>query len=743
MLKRISGLALFLGMVPGAMGFSLLGPANETYQVPDIAFDLPGDIGAPKNLGEAYRWNTPVIYYACDENFVNYFGAEGVAAIDSAFAVFNQLTNVSAYSPGLTEFPLESMRVNYQAEALSLLDLKSQTMSLIAEQLGLAEPERWTWCLHNRFTTPGGQCPQNQVYDVIKRNFDPVTSSLNQVQPSSYVNGNLFTYQIFEICSGNPPLADAVEVNVDPLGNPLSAVASDGALYGNYFLGLTRDDVGGLRYLLRTNNYAVEAAGTNTVTYITNAAPQLLFTSNLTDFAQQALVNGPGALTALYPDLQIASSTPIFTNVVTTNVFFYFTNSPFLPLGTPQLVQAVALTTNVTTYWNHQFLNAYITPDNQLVSNLNIPLVPGHSRTNGIYSFVTTNVSTTACAPTDPYGSICTNISTTDVPIIGYFGDFYILPTNLCAVAIIKTQLVTAVTINGPTFVATNAPVTTNTSGEFFSQTLTYNYNQYIYVVNPVTCPQDSVGLRQGVDRIRFVRRDYDSLLGRFFYPVTNQYSLVALTNNTLTSQVVARTVNVPDFLLTAQDISPGPGAVDSPGAVARSITFDTANVGPGLAGPGVIVPGTGFIYNKVGPIYENEAPFFLNEAGQTLFFIWASFDGSTNAPIVYPNGTSIESIENQVLLQVSPAGPALPDGQLGVNYTNVFGGFSVVGGLPPYSWSLSVGSPGLPPGLVLNSATGAITGIPIQQGIYDFNLQLTDATGRFVNRAYSLTITP
>ena len=479
MLKRIFGLTLFIGMVPGAMGFSLLGPVNETYQVPDIAYDLPGDIGAPKNLAEAYRRNTPVVYYACDDNFLNYFGTDGLAAIDAAFAVFNQLTNVSSYSPGLTEFPQESMRVNYQAEALGLLDIKSLTMSLIAEQLGLAEPERWTWCLHNRYTLPGASVLKIRCTDVIKRNFDPVITSVNQLQSSSYVNGNLFTYQIFEICQNGPPLADALEINVDPLGNPFSAVASIGESYGNYYLGLTRDDVGGLRYLLRTNNYAVEAAGTDTVTYITNTTPQLLFTSNLTDFAQQALLNGPGALTALYPDLQIASSTPIYTNVVTTNFVFYFTNSPYLPAGTPLLVQATILTTNVAIYWSHQFLNAYITPNNQLVSNTSIPLVPGHSSATGYYSIVTTNISTTACAPTAPYGSICTDISTTDVLTTGYFGDFYILPSNLCAISIQSTQLVTAVTITGPTFVATNSPVTTNTAGEFFSQTLTYNFNQY------------------------------------------------------------------------------------------------------------------------------------------------------------------------------------------------------------------------------------------------------------------------
>ena len=42
---------------------------------------------------------------------------------------------------------------------------------------------------------------------------------------------------------------------------------------------------------------------------------------------------------------------------------------------------------------------------------------------------------------------------------------------------------------------------------------------------------------------------------------------------------------------------------------------------------------------------------FFLTE--ETAFkkgFLWGSFDGSTNDPIVYPQGTSIRQLEAQVL---------------------------------------------------------------------------------------------
>src|SRR5207249_551713 len=115
-----------------------------------------------------YRRNMPVQYYACDANFLDYFGSNGVYAVDQAAAVYNALANVSSYSPELTEFPFSTRRINYEAEALFLTDLKSTVMTILAEQLGLAEPDRYTWTLHSR--DPGPACPVTATYLVIKRN---------------------------------------------------------------------------------------------------------------------------------------------------------------------------------------------------------------------------------------------------------------------------------------------------------------------------------------------------------------------------------------------------------------------------------------------------------------------------------------------------------------------------------------------------------------------------------------------
>jgi hypothetical protein len=72
-------------LVLRASAFSLLGPFEE-WQTPALGYNpLGADVGAPKNLGEEYRWNVPVITYGFDESFLSYFGVVGVAAVDDAF----------------------------------------------------------------------------------------------------------------------------------------------------------------------------------------------------------------------------------------------------------------------------------------------------------------------------------------------------------------------------------------------------------------------------------------------------------------------------------------------------------------------------------------------------------------------------------------------------------------------------------------------------------------------------------
>ena len=125
------------------------------------------------------------MYYAFDASFGDYFGSNGEFAVQQAFDLLNGVMNgqannslylysptnglrgdtngspaitlfptnsVDNYSANLAEFPFNSEGENYTASALGLLDLKSMTLSVLMEQLGLADSVRYVWALHNRYT---------------------------------------------------------------------------------------------------------------------------------------------------------------------------------------------------------------------------------------------------------------------------------------------------------------------------------------------------------------------------------------------------------------------------------------------------------------------------------------------------------------------------------------------------------------------------------------------------------------
>jgi hypothetical protein len=732
--KIVGAAALLAFGLESALGFSLMGPPNEPWQTPVIGYMVGGDIGTPHNLGEEYRWNTPTIYYTYDQNFLDYFASNGVWAVDQAVAILNGLTNFSLYTPSLYEVPLETRRFNYTAQELHLMDLKTTALFLMLEELGLTDSERFVWTLRTRNTQPGLSCPY-MYYDVIHLSFDPANW-----QPSSYINNTLYTYYIQEICSGNNPLAVTVPFSVDPLATEsLPASSESGVLnYGLYVTGLTRDDVGGLRYSYEPTNINWEAMSSDSIMFYTNIAggQQLLFTSNLTTFAAQALTNTPAALLALYPTLSIASTTNVFTNIYVTNITAYYTNYPWSPYGSaPSLVLVTNLTLTVQN-WYHDIFNNVMTFQ-QLANGawVMVPLPDVTTHTGLAWLTVQTTYLTNY--PWDPYGTPPhTNTTSVTYPTEAITGEYYILPTNLCGIAVAGLQATLLTYDTNVVLSATNATVGYSNS---YVETVIDYFTNHAFLYYPVDCVTTNVTLRQGIDKFTFVKANYDSLVGRFFQPITNLYTLVTVTNSGLVTNWYQRVVYKPDFLFTAQDTT------DSAGLGFRSDTypnFNTNNENLGLAGPGNIDPGVSgpnataaieIVFNKVGPLLENvyDPDFLLNgltESTATTNFIWGSFDGTTNAPVVYPDGSSIMNLEAQILFQIIT--PFLPDGQVGNLYPPTQ--LQVAGAPVPYSWSWSGGVPVLPPGLNL-SAGGVISGTPTAAGTYVFNVTVT-GTGADTN---------
>src|SRR5882724_6929847 len=783
MLRFVKKLVWLSGLIIGcqsAFGFALLGPIpnnQDVYQVPAIGYaesgftlngttvittagiySAPGifnptfgfatglsdDMGTPKQIGEGYRRNTPVMYYSFDASFLGFFGPDGAAEVDKAMAMYNSLTNVSSYSPDLSEFPLDSRRQNIRAATASLLDIRSVTLGLMTEQLGFWQPVRWVWALHGRVHLTGTgipPCPLFMVYSIDKRNLDILSSDTTDYQYSSYVNGVLYSYLITEGCTTTPLLADAVEVPVDPLSSPYSAVADYTSLFyngltpGSFYTSLTRDDVGGLRYLIRSNNRAIETAGARTTGFVTNNSPTAIQTQDLNLFAAQARTNDAAGLTALYPGLLITSSTNVFGLLITTNITETLVNSPFDPAGAPpsHALFTTNFTTNFFNFFHHTFGNVVI----------NI------FSTRGFVATVTLGLTNSPFSPAGTPPTITTNVK--PALVNGIFGDFLILPTNFCSALILSNFFTTVIaTTNPPTAIVSGV---TNVAITFIPGSVSF-FTNHVVIYLPVTCPVDMQARFEGVERLRFIRRDYDSLLNQAWEPVTNDYTLNELTNSMIVSRHIRRVVPKPDFLFTAADlgfstsvtysntvagatetlnltVAPGVGKSD----VIRTINFNQTarpgnNAGPGTIESPFILP-TLMIYNKMGPLYFNSTAFGLvnTNAGVTigepqqtplLALSWGSFDGTTNSPEVYPNGHSIEELESLVI------GPAitttsLPNASIGVNYSAQF---SATGGQPPYTWSLSPGSLGLPAGLNLGS-DGSITGTPNgPAGIYDFTVR-------------------
>ena len=761
-----AGLGTSRAFVPG--GPMLPSNGADSWQTADIGYgyaysesltagapEFLGDIMGPRNAGEEYRRNVPIVYYTYDTTFLNFFGSNGVAAVDSAFAIMNTITNVDTMD--FTQFPMDSQHYNYEAGSLYLTDLKSTTLHLLVEQMGLAEPERYIWALQYRYLPVGNTCPLGEEYLLAERNLAFTNSTLNQVNNSTYVNNVLYTYEIEETCKPPNPLAYILPFSVDPYGDQYTAVADNsyepygGLQIGGFYNTLTADDVAGLKYLYSTNTINWERAtpGSSLLDVATNyTSGQTLFpvnanvpigygTFNYGTLLAAAAGTAPANLPALFPGLVVSSSQNFYivTNVPT--VTSYYAPAPTgSAYGSPPVL---VVTTNYTPTPLEEYVTTFANVVTQYTST-NTPAILqtvtiGPGPVGGTYGTTTTNVSNK-------------NITLKGVPT----GSYYILPTvgtNLCPAGILYTLLTNVIYTTNVVTTATTNVVTTNTAVYTTTMNLITWYTNYTYVTYTVNCGQTAgaTSLYEGIEGVHFVREDYDSLLGQFFQPVTNGYTMNAVTNGQVYVKHFDRVVTGPEILLAGNnDIANN----TFNGSVTRSTpNWDESQLkAGGLAGPGVIDPTATFDYNVNGSAFWNGyaantslAPIAAyGETVQIPSLAWASFDDSTNDPVVYPNGTSLANLASQVLIQITP--PSLPNGTNGVPYSQQF-----TANAPRLSGTLTWAAAGLPPGLTMSSS-GLLSGTPIDQTggnnsplTYDITIILTDAVGNTVQWNYPLII--
>lgn len=197
-----------------------------------------------------------------------------------------------------------------------------------------------------------------------------------------------------------------------------------------------------------------------------------------------------------------------------------------------------------------------------------------------------------------------------------------------------------------------------------------------------------------------------------------------------------------------SQPVSTGTGLAINVGSTLSQLTITTTTLPSGtqntpysaaLAATGGVTPYTWSITQGVPPQGLN-----LNSSTGVLSGTpvgagtWNLTVKVTDSQHPAATATQQLSITITAAVPLSITTTSLPDGTTGSPYTAPL---NAVGGIYPYSWSISSGS--LPGGLLINSATGTISGTPLIAGNYSFTVQVTDGENPPVtaNASFGITI--
>ena len=353
----LTAAALFVGAA-GASAFTL---ANGTNRV------------VVNNLGEEYRWNSPIVTYTYDESFLSYFGSNGVVAVEKAMEMLNSIPAASSiktnYPPtnadenNLWNYPVRPDRFHARAYNNRILDIKSYALAELFGFMGLGNAE------DNAF--------QLEFGSVVLRNWDPISYG-----PSKYLNGNLISWAVLGLTNAQPFSIDVTKSLMTLAGTADNRVPRLDE--GKYLVAPTRDDIGGYRYLYRKDNFNVENLPPSTYQMVTNQ-PNLtnpaIFSIDLRWFSKESKTNTPAAFQQFlltnqwwgpaYTNITVPPLTILKTNINwslgwTTNVTPYLTNYPWTPIGQPATL--VNLTNKYRTFQpSYDYIYANV------ITNIHVP----------------------------------------------------------------------------------------------------------------------------------------------------------------------------------------------------------------------------------------------------------------------------------------------------------------------------------------------------------------------------------
>lgn len=305
--------SLTVPAVTDQFGVAIAAPTQSQF------VNMVDPMGFPVDIKEFYRWNYPHLTYSFDASFVQFFGEAGMTAVQDAMGVLNDFFSNETRN-GVSKMNLyeeydglfKTWKFNPSANAANVTDLQSLVLGLMVNHLGLGNPHKNCFVIQDILNfsyipsvlvapLPGVPGSLSGNFQIAMRNFDPYT-----YKPTETINGVIHSYTISSdhafsplggIIPGTdivPSVFDAVEYFVSSQ-NDFGAVAAIRDVFdfgglpwgllpwsppnptvfrttGTFFRdeptdskfnkprhALTFDDAGGLKYLYRTNNLAIES----------------------------------------------------------------------------------------------------------------------------------------------------------------------------------------------------------------------------------------------------------------------------------------------------------------------------------------------------------------------------------------------------------------------------------------------------------------------------------------------------
>ena len=646
------------------------------------------------NLGEEYRWNSPVITYTYDESFLNYFGSNGVVAIEKAMGILNAIppastiaTNyppASASENNLWNYPVRPDRFHPRAYNDRILDIKSYALAELFGFMGLGNPEDSAF--------------QLEFGSVTLRNWDPISYG-----PSKYVNGTLLSWVVLGATNAQPFPIDVTKPIITLAGTTDHRVPR--LAEGKYLVAPTRDDIGGYRYLYRKDNFNMEGLPPFTYQVMTNE-PNLtnpaIFSIDLRWFCKESRTNTPASFRqfvatnqwwgSVVTNLNIPPLLILKTNVAwamgwTTNVTPYLTNFPWTPIGQPATLVYV-------TNKSRTFQPSYDYIFGNVITNIHVPasesevlyrsweVVPNAPLWSVIGAVpTTTNYTTTVLNDDCPHGEIIILPATN---VVGYhFTDMQFEVVNTLTNLLTGTNNLAnpggALPGQGGGLGAGGAAIT-NFVGVMEDEV--WQSTNHAYLAFPIVL-QTNTMLLGGIDKIRYVRMQGDSLVTTnysanrflpdyrfpsleeqtFTYIIPNsaqaatnamlpsfQYEVDYVTEGVRKTGTFIKFFTRPDILFSAMNAPPTVTSTNVPPVAINNNAINGLQT-LGLNGPGVIQASANMVigFNKIGIHWNLDPTFFRNEENQEPGWIWGHYDGSMGEPMVFPDSQTIRDLERQI----------------------------------------------------------------------------------------------